>query len=74
VKVINHRLRRLEQKVPRPGDICPGCRDRREQIMVESQRLPDGTTIPIGDWPSPCAVCGTIAKTIIEIVRPVVAG
>jgi hypothetical protein len=71
---VNNRLRRLEQKVPGPGDSCPGCRDRRQIALVESQTLPDGSTVPIGDWPSPCPVCGRIAETVVEIVRPFVAG
>jgi len=71
---VNSRLRRLEQKVPRPDENCPGCRDRRQIALVESQTQQDGSTVPIGDWPSPCAVCGRIAGTIVEIVRPFVAG
>jgi len=71
---VNSRLRRLEQKVPRLDDSCPGCRDRRQIALVESQTQPDGSKVPIGDWPSPCAVCGRIAGSSIEIVRPFVAG
>lgn len=67
------RLGRLEQRVGGRDDACPACRDRRGRIvMTTSQRMPDGTTAPQGDWPAPCAACGAVPEQLVEIVMPVV--
>ena len=70
------RLTRLERAagVGR-DDGCPACHDRRGRIVVTaSQRLPDGTTAPEGDWPAPCEQCGAMPEQIIEMVKPVLDG
>jgi hypothetical protein len=65
------RLRRLEQLI-RVDRGCPACRSRRGQIKwVESQRQPDGTTVPLGDWPIPCELCGKVPEMLVEIIMPV---
>ena len=50
---------------------CPACRDRRGRIVfTTSQRMPDGTTTPEGDWPAPCEACGVVPERILEMVKP----
>ena len=70
---LHSRLQRLEQRLGTPDDGCPACRDRRGRIaFTTSQRMPDGTTVPEGDWPAPCAACGGTPEQILEIVKPLV--
>ena len=70
---MNGRLRRLEAAAGVGRDHgCPACRDRRGRfVFTTSQRLPDGTTMPEGDWPMPCKACGVTPEIIIEAVRPI---
>jgi hypothetical protein len=66
---------RLHSRLQRLGgrnDGCPACRDRRGRIViVTSRRLLDGTTVPHGEWPTPCEQCGELPEQIIEIVEAV---
>jgi hypothetical protein len=67
------RLARLEQRIVVSRG-CPACQERRGVIAVtESRRLPDGTTVPRGDWPAPCTLCGMVPEIIVEVVRPLLA-
>jgi hypothetical protein len=68
------RLQRLERAAGVGRDEgCPACRDRRGRIVfATSQMMPDGTTVPQGDWPAPCEACGGVPEFTIEMVRPVV--
>jgi len=70
---MSSRLRRLEEAagVGR-DDGCPACRDRRGRfVFTTSQRMPDGTTAPEGEWPEPCEQCHVVPEFIIEAVRPI---
>ncbi len=72
---MNTRLRRLEEAagVGR-DDGCPTCRDRHGPIVLAtSQRMPDETIRPEGEWPAPCGACGVVPEFIIEAVKPIAA-
>ena len=72
---LSSRLRRLEEAGGGRDDGGPACRGRRGRIvMVTSQRLPDGTRAPDGDWPAPCAACGVLPEQTVEIVKPIMGG
>jgi hypothetical protein len=70
---LHHRLNRLEQRVPDSG--CPGCRDRRgRSVLVESERLPDGSVVLWNKEPEACVLCGLVPEFIVKVILSVVGG
>jgi hypothetical protein len=65
------RLSRLEQRVgPR---VCPACRDRQGRIaVVDAAERADGTVVPAGELPAPCAACGDAPEQVVLIIETVV--
>jgi hypothetical protein len=63
---MQRRLQRLEQKVPDPG--CLACSDRRGLIvLVEAERLADGSVVLRGTEPEVCAQCGIVAENVVQV-------
>jgi len=66
---LNHRLRRLERDLGRPG-ACPACRDRRGgTVLVGVEERPDGTFQDLDAYPATCARCGEIPERVIRLVE-----
>jgi hypothetical protein len=70
---LHNRLSRLEQKLPDPG--CPGCRDRRGRIvLVEAERLADGSVVFRDKEPEACARCGIVPENVVQVNLSFVEG
>ena len=68
------RLGRLEQQLLGGKGGCRACRDRRGRaVLIEIQRMPDGTVLPSEPYPEPCRCCGKVPEQIIEVRVTVVA-
>jgi hypothetical protein len=68
------RLRARLLKLERDGALgrgCPACRQRRSLVAL-AVRHPDGTTTWPAGAPQPCARCGRVPESLIEIVAVVV--
>jgi hypothetical protein len=70
---LHNRLSRLEHCVPDPG--CSGCRDRRGRVvMVEADRLADGSVVLRDQKPPACAQCGVVPENVVTVILSVVGG
>jgi hypothetical protein len=67
----DNRLSRLEHLLPDPG--CPGCRDRRRPpVLVEANRLADGSVLLRYKEPEACGLCGVVPEDVVKVVLSIV--
>ena len=66
------RLGRLGRPVGRPSACAAGAGRTGLLVLTTARRLPDGTIVPQGDQPAPCAACGKVPEQIIEVIETVV--
>jgi len=75
MSTIRNRLRALERATGVGSGTCTACRDRQGRtVLTSATQLPDGTVVPEGDQPQPCATCGQVPELVIRIVETVVEG